>query len=82
MPEVSSEVLDELRRRLARLEAAASRPRRGSLNQKLAAEYLGRSQEWLRKEHLAGRGPRGRRRGRFWDYDIADLEDYRENGND
>ena len=31
MPEVSSEVLDELRRRLARLEAAAYRPRRGSL---------------------------------------------------
>ena len=79
MPEVSSNLLDELCRRLARLEAATSRPRR-VLNQREAAEYLGRSAEWLRIQHLAGRGPRRRQRGRFWDYDVSDLEVYRENG--
>ena len=74
--------LDELRKRLTQLETAASK-RRGSLNAKQAAEYLGRSGEWLRREHLAGRGPKRRRRGpRGWDYDIAELDAYRENGDD
>jgi hypothetical protein len=74
----TAEILDELRQRLERLERAA-RPRRGSLNQKQAAEYLNRSEEWLRREHAAGRGPKRRRRGsRGWDYDIADLDAYRE----
>lgn len=77
------DILNELRQRLARLERA-TRPRRGSLNQKQAAEYLNRSEEWLRREHAAGRGPKRRRRGtRGWDYDIADLDAYREaEGND
>jgi hypothetical protein len=72
------DILRELSARLARLETAASRPR-GSLNQKQAAEYLNRSDEWLRREHATGRGPKRRRRGsRGWDYGIADLEAYRE----
>ena len=72
------EILNELRQRLDRLERA-TRPRRGSLNQKQAAEYLNRSEEWLRREHAVGRGPKRRRRGtRGWDYDIADLDTYRE----
>jgi hypothetical protein len=72
------DILSELRRGLDRLERA-TRPRRGSLNQKQAAEYLNRSEEWLRRGHAAGRGPKRRRRGtRGWDYDIADLDAYRE----
>jgi len=75
-PEIN--ILNELRQRLDRLERA-SRPQRGSLNQKQAAEYLNRSEEWLRREHAAGRGPKRRRRGsRGWDYDVADLDAYRE----
>jgi hypothetical protein len=71
-------ILNELRQRLERLERTA-RPQRGSLNQKQAAEYLNRSEEWLRREHVLGRGPRRRRRGsRGWDYSIADLDAYRE----
>jgi hypothetical protein len=73
------EILNELRQRLDRLERATRPPRRGSLNQKQAAEYLNRSEEWLRREHAVGRGPKRRRRGtRGWDYDIADLDSYRE----
>jgi hypothetical protein len=80
MPEVSevSEVLNDLGRRLARLEAAASKQR--SYNSRAAAEYLGRSEEWLRLQRLAGKGPRYRKRGRFYDYDRVDLDDYREAG--
>jgi len=75
-PEIN--ILNELRQRLARLERATC-PRRGSLNQVQAAQYLNRSEEWLRREHAAGRGPKRRRRGaRGWDYDIADLDAYRE----
>jgi hypothetical protein len=71
-------ILNELRQRLDQLERT-TRPRRGSLNQKQAAEYLNRSEEWLRREHVAGRGPKRRRRGsRGWDYSIADLDAYRE----
>jgi hypothetical protein len=75
------EILNELRDRLERLERATTRHRRGSLNQKQAAAYLNRSEEWLRREHVAGRGPKRRKRGtRGWDYDIADLDAYREMG--
>jgi len=76
--EIENLVLSELRQRLERLELAIPL-RRGSLNQKQAAEYLNRSEEWLRREHLTGRGPKRRRRGsRGWDYDMADLESYRQ----
>jgi hypothetical protein len=74
-PEVV-EILNELSQRLRRLEEKTSR-RRGSLNQKQAAEYLNRSEEWLRREHAAGRGPRRRRRGsRNWEYLVEDLDAY------
>jgi hypothetical protein len=76
---IGSEVIDilnELRQRLRRLEEKTSR-RRGSVNQKQAAEYLNRSEEWLRREHAAGRGPKRRRRGsRNWEYLIDDLDAY------
>jgi hypothetical protein len=73
-----AEIIDELRERVRRLEDAASRPR-GSTNLKGAAAYLNRSDEWLRREHAAGRGPKRRRRGtRGWDYTYADLDAYRE----
>jgi hypothetical protein len=79
MPLEKVDLLDELRERLNRLERATTRPRRGSFNQKQAAEYLNRSEEWLRREHAAGRGPKRRRRGpRGWDYTIQDLDAYRE----
>jgi hypothetical protein len=74
--------LDELYRRLTRLERASARPRRGSLNQKQAAEYLNRSEEWLRREHAAGRGPKRRRRGRYYDYTYQDLDAYLESEGD
>jgi hypothetical protein len=79
MPLEMVELLNELRQRLEVLERRAARPRRGSLNQKQAAEFLNRSEEWLRREHAAGRGPKRRRRGsRGWDYTIEDLDAYRE----
>jgi hypothetical protein len=72
--------LDQLRARLARLENAASKPR-GSTNQVGAAKYLNRSEEWLRREHAQGRGPRRTRCGaRGWSYTYDDLNDYREKG--
>jgi hypothetical protein len=74
----TAEILDELRQRLERLERRAARPQRGSLNQKQAAEYLNRSEEWLRREHAAGRGPRRRRLGRYYAYTYEDLDAYRE----
>jgi hypothetical protein len=55
MPETQSE-LDEVRIRLARLEAATSRPR-GRTNLPGAARYLGISEETLRRKHLRGEGP-------------------------
>jgi hypothetical protein len=76
MPQAESEVLNELRElraRLARLERIR-RPKH--FNQKQAAEYLNRSEEWLRREHAAGRGPKRIQRGRFWDYTLEDLDAY------
>jgi hypothetical protein len=78
MPEVL-DVLDQISRRLERLEAAAAKPRR-ALNSREAAEYLGRSDEWLRLQRLAGKGPRYRKRGKFYDYNVSDLDNYRDNG--
>jgi hypothetical protein len=70
------EVLNELRNRLARLEQATNRRKR-RFNQKEAAEYLNRSEEWLRREHAAGRGPSRKRRGsRGWEYTLEDLDGY------
>jgi hypothetical protein len=75
---LETDVLNDLQKRLARLERANARPQRGSLNQKQAAEYLNRSEEWLRRQHAAGRGPKRHRRGRYYDYSYVDLDAYRE----
>jgi hypothetical protein len=72
-PEIITELAD-LRKRVERLEQAG--PRRGKLNQSAAAKYLGRSEEWLRQRHARGIGPRRVRSGRFWFYDISDLDAY------
>jgi hypothetical protein len=72
-PEIITELAD-LRKRVERLEQVA--PRRGKLNQAAAAKYLGRSEEWLRQRHKAGEGPRRVQSGRFWFYDISDLDAY------
>jgi len=55
-PEVQSEI-EELRERVEKLENAVRRTRRGRTNQRGAAEYLGKSREWLRQRHLRGEGP-------------------------
>jgi|EndMetStandDraft_2_1072991.scaffolds.fasta_scaffold822129_1 hypothetical protein len=69
------DVLNDLRQRVERLERATSG--RGFLNQKQAAAYMSRSDEWLRLEHAAGRGPKRHRLGtRGWRYAIADLDAY------
>jgi hypothetical protein len=75
MAALESEILNDLRQRVERLERATSG--RGFLNQKQAAQYLSRSDEWLRLEHAAGRGPKRHRLGtRGWRYAIADLDAY------
>jgi len=71
--------LQELRLRLAKLETANRRKTR--FNQKEAAHYLNRSEEWLRRQHAIGRGPKRTRRGsRYWDYTIQDLDAYAASG--
>jgi hypothetical protein len=72
--------IEELRARLVRLEAAAKRPR-GATNMVGAAQYLGRSEEWLRQQHALGRGPRRTRSGsRYWTYQYPDLDEFLETG--
>jgi hypothetical protein len=53
----------------------ASRTRRGRVNQRRAAEYLGRSREWLRQRHLRGEGPH---RAADGTYSFDDLDSYSE----
>ena len=55
-PEVKSAIFD-LCERVKRLEESAGRTKRGRTNQRGAAQYLGKSREWLRKLHLRGEGP-------------------------
>jgi|AmaraimetFIIA100_FD_contig_51_7068895_length_990_multi_5_in_0_out_0_1 FtsZ-binding cell division protein ZapB len=76
-PNALIDELQLLRQRLERLEEHSTRPRRGSLNLKQAAEFLNRSDEWLRREHAAGRGPKRRRIGRNYSYSFEDLDAYR-----
>jgi hypothetical protein len=70
-PEAQSEI-DDLRERVKRLEEHAGRSKRGRVNQRGAAQYLGRSREWLRKLELRGEGPRRGADG-FYDYDDLDA---------
>jgi hypothetical protein len=62
--------IENLKTRVARLEGA-QRANRGRTNQRGAADYLGRSREWLRKLHLQGKGPR---RGADGSYSYEDLD--------
>jgi hypothetical protein len=80
MPQPESQVLIELRELRARLAHLEGRHRPKHFNQKQAAEYLNRSEEWLRREHAAGRGPKRSRRGRYWDYTVEDLDAYAAEG--
>jgi hypothetical protein len=56
-PEIVRSEIDDLRARVKRLEENAGRTRRGRTNQRGAAQYLGKSREWLRQRHLRGEGP-------------------------
>jgi hypothetical protein len=49
--------LNDLRTRLERLENDRRRTTRGHANQRRAAEYLGKSREWLRQRERRGDGP-------------------------
>jgi hypothetical protein len=73
MPE-TSEIIEELRARVALLETRPARPR-GRMNMTQAAAYLGRSAETLRRWHLEGNGPpRKQLGGRNWSYAPDDLD--------
>ena len=75
LPEVQSEI-DDLRERAKKLEENARRTRRGRCNMLAAAQYLGKSREWLRKLHLAGVGPH---RAPDGTYSYDDLDAFSEN---
>jgi hypothetical protein len=68
--------IDSLKERVARLEGNR-RTSRGRTNQRGAADYLGRSREWLRQLHLRGEGPR---RGADGSYSYDDLDAFAESG--
>jgi len=69
------EVIDELRERIARLEAASTRRR--IYNQVQAAERLNMSVNKLRALHKQGFGPRRLSvNGRIWSYSDESLEEY------
>jgi hypothetical protein len=72
MSTIHSELAD-LRERIQRLERKTTR---GRVNQRAAAQYLGRSREFLRQLHLAGKGPR---RGADGLYSYDDLDSFVEN---
>jgi hypothetical protein len=66
--------LEELRKRLEKLEWRSAKPR-GRTGMRGAAEYIGRSKEWLRLRHLHGRGPTRTRIGtRGWLYGYDELD--------
>ena len=68
------ELIDDLRDRIARLEAASPR-RRVVYNQSQAAARLNMSVSKFRGEQNAGR-INGKRRGRIWTFTDVDLEAY------
>jgi hypothetical protein len=75
-PEIQSE-LHDLRERVKRLESIHTKTSRGRCNQRGAADYLGKSREWLRQLHLRGEGPR---RAADGSYSFDDLDAFSENG--
>jgi hypothetical protein len=68
------EVIDELRERIARLEAASPR-QQVVYNQAQAAARLNMSVSKFRAEQYAGRIS-GKKRGRIWTFTGADLDAY------
>jgi hypothetical protein len=67
---------DKLEQRVAALEEAVRRletKNRGYLTQAKAAEYLGRSKEYLREHHANGTGPARMPNGQ---YAIRDLDEW------
>jgi hypothetical protein len=74
-PQVQSEIAD-LCERVRKLEESAGRTKRGRTNQLGAAQYLGKSREWLRKLHLRGEGPH---RAPDGTYSFDDLDAFSEN---
>ena len=71
MLEVQSE-LTRLRARVEKLERQHARTNRGHTNQKRAAEYLGKSREWLRQRERRGDGPHRNPDGTY-SYDNLDA---------
>ena len=64
-----------LRERVDKLEQRQQRPR-GVTGMQGAAEYLNRSREWLRQQHLIGKGPKRLPSG---DYTYDALDEYLQN---
>jgi hypothetical protein len=67
---------DKLEKRVAALEEAVRRietKNRGYLTQSAAAEYIGRSKEYLRERHVRGDGPARMPNGQ---YAIRDLDEW------
>jgi hypothetical protein len=73
-PEIRS-ALNSLTARVARLENERRRTTRGHVNQRRAAEYLGRSREWLRQRECRGDGPERNPDGT---YSLDNLDRYAE----
>jgi hypothetical protein len=63
--------IESLKVRVAALEGDRQKTNRGRVNQRGAADYLGRSREYLRRLHLQGKGPR---RGADGSYSYDDLD--------
>jgi hypothetical protein len=63
--------IQSLKERVTALEWDRQRTARGRVNQRGAADYLGKSREYLRKLHLQGKGPR---RGVDGSYSYDDLD--------
>ena len=65
--------LEDLLKRLEK-NLRARKPR-GRTGMRGAADYLGRSKEWLRQQHVHGQGPPRIRVGaRGWSYSYDDLD--------
>jgi hypothetical protein len=67
--------LSEITARLTQLEKAVTK-RKGATNMKGAADYLGMSEETLRRIHADGGGPRRSRNGRYYIYTYENLDRY------